>query len=112
MYLSHVQRARFVNVILPNLRIIEQNIALYYSTQNEMPTSVHLPFIYEGADIYFFTCAVSNQKFILTIDAPNFSYKLNFFDGDELIARPMIESNRVSRSILTRNLAEKMSYVM
>ena len=112
MYVSYIQKARVNNVILPSLRIIEQNIALYYSLHNELPTSLQLPIVLEDADTTFFNSAITNEEFVLTIDSPNFTNKLSLYDGLVLKAKPMIRNGRLNSFVLTGDLAEKMGLTL
>ncbi len=110
LYFSYVQKARVTNMILPSLRIIEQNIALYYSTHSKMPTSLQLPIMWKGADTHLFTCSITNQEFVMTINSPNFNDRLTFFHGDVLNAKPMLADGKVSSFKLSGSLAEKMGF--
>ena len=108
MYVSYIQKARVTNLVLPNLRIIEQNIALFYASHSKLPTSLQLSIILDGADTSYFNSAMTSEEFVLTIDSPNFTNKLSLFDGLVLNARPRIRSGRLTSFELTGDLAERI----
>jgi prepilin-type N-terminal cleavage/methylation domain-containing protein len=108
LYFSHIQKARVTKLIMPNLRVIEQNIALYYPTRNTLPTSLELPIIWADADTNLFNFIIDNEEFVLTIDSPDFTSELSLFHGQEIRLKPII-NNGVFRSFeVTGDLAKKI----
>ena len=110
LYYKSAQKARLTTKLLPNLRIIEQNIAVFYSSGNVLPTSDDLPLVLEGADTRLYVCDMVDEELVLTIDSPNFTDDLSFFHGYQIRARPEINEGMIRSFRLTGNLAVEIGF--
>jgi type IV pilus assembly protein PilA len=107
-YISYVQQARVVSIIIPKLHLIETNISLYYSMTNELPGDAAVAGILKDIDTEHCDISLTNGTILLKIDAPDSSSKLNILNGKILIASPVITKFKIVNWHLSGELAERL----
>ncbi|MFC1523632.1 hypothetical protein ACFL6N_02455 [Thermodesulfobacteriota bacterium] len=107
-YMTHVQQARVVQQVLPVLRVIEMNVAYFYSLHHRLPGPTDAHAVLEGVDNQNLQVELISGVVKLTIDAPQAESKLQSLDGAILLASPVIQLNKISNWHLTGALADRI----
>lgn len=89
-YVTYVQQSRVLALVLPRLRQLETNIALFYVFEKKLPSGADLPDLLADIDSENLQIALNGGVIELTVVAPEFSSKLNILDGATMIASPVM----------------------
>ncbi|MEW6219643.1 MAG: prepilin-type N-terminal cleavage/methylation domain-containing protein [Thermodesulfobacteriota bacterium] len=104
-YMTYIQKSRVTALVYPGMHSIQTNMGLYYATNLAMPAAAQLTAMVEDADTTFFTPSLSNDTLILTINGHT---KLDKLDGYALTAAPSTSGGKITKWVLTGNLATKL----
>jgi type II secretory pathway pseudopilin PulG len=107
-YISYVQQARVVSIVIPRLHAIETNIALFYSLHEKLPGSNDKQKILDSTGSENLDVALSTGTITLTIKAPERVNKLHILDGKVLIAAPVISKSKIVSWHLAGELADRL----
>jgi len=107
-YISYVQQARVVAIIIPRLHLIETNISLYYSMFNRLPGSVDLADILTQTNSENLEIELTNGTVTLTVRAREQGSKLHILDGDILVASPVLTKAKIVGWHLSGELADRL----
>ena len=109
-YVRYVQKARVIKILLPVLRTMEQNVAIFYLSSKVMPGEEEFPII--AGEEYFgsMQVALTAGEISITIDAPGLTDKVHLFDGQEILATPEITNGQLTRFGLSGDLAVALGF--
>lgn len=107
-YITYVQQARVVKLVLPRLHLLEANICLFYSTKAILPSSLDLDEVLENVDTDNLDVVIANGTISLTINAPESASKLHILDGNMLLASPVVERDKITSWHLDGELADRL----
>lgn len=107
-YISYVQQARVVSLIIPRLHLIETNISHFYSMNNKLPGSSDFVDILKNIDAENLDIVLTNGTIAMTIDAKNKGSKLHILDGKILVASPVITKDKITGWHLAGELADRL----
>ncbi|KPK33532.1 MAG: hypothetical protein AMK70_09385 [Nitrospira bacterium SG8_35_1] len=107
-YISYVQQARVVSLIIPRLHLIETNISYFYSLHDKLPGSSDIAEILKDIDAEDLDIALTNGTVALTIKAGKKSSKLHILDGKILVASPIITEEKIVGWHLAGELADRL----
>ena len=107
-YISYVQQARVVSLVIPRLHLIESNIAYFYSINKKLPGSHDSAEILENIQTEHLDIGLSNGSVAMTINAPDKGSKLHILDGKILIAAPVITKDKIIAWHLDGELADRL----
>lgn len=107
-YITYVQQARVVSIIIPRLHLIESRISLFYSTHNRLPGKSDSNIILEEIDTEFCDITLVYGSVTMKINAPDSRSKLNILDGKVLVASPVVGKEKISSWHLSGELADRL----
>ena len=107
-YISYVQQARVVSLIIPRLHLIETNISHFYSMTNKLPDSDDVAAILTNVNSENLDIALMNGTVAMTIKAQDKESKLHILDGKILVASPVLTKDRIVAWHLTGELADRL----
>ena len=107
-YISYVQQARVVSLIIPRLHLIETNISYFYSINNKLPGSADVVEILKNIDSENLDIALTNGTINMVITAKEQESKLHILDGKILIASPVITKDKIVAWHLAGELADRL----
>jgi type IV pilus assembly protein PilA len=107
-YISYVQQARVVSIIIPRLHLIETRISLYYSTYNRLPGNSERSHILEEIDTENCEVALASGTVTMTINAPESSSKLHILNNKVLVASPVVTKHKITTWHLSGELADRL----
>jgi Tfp pilus assembly protein PilE len=107
-YISYVQQARVVALIIPRLHLIETNISYFYSLHNKLPGKSDVAEILKNIDTENLDIALTNGTIALTIKAGEKSSKLHILNGNILVASPVITKEKIVGWHLAGELADRL----
>jgi prepilin-type N-terminal cleavage/methylation domain-containing protein len=109
-YVRFVQKSRVIKILLPVLRTMEQNVAIFYLSSKELPGEEEFPII--AGEEYFGNMQVSLAagEISITIDAPGLTDKVHLFDGQEILATPEIRDGHLRMFRLSGDLAVALGF--
>jgi len=107
-YISYVQQARVVSLIIPRLHAIETSIGLFFSMHQKLPSSSDVDEILKDCNTENLDVALANGTIKMTIRATEKKSKLSILDGKVLIASPVISKSKITAWHLDGELAERL----
>lgn len=107
-YISYVQQARVVSLIIPRLHLIETNIGLFYSMYHKLPGSADVAEILTDIDADNLDIALTNGTVAMTIKALEKGSKLQILNGKILVASPVLTKDRIVAWHLDGELADRL----
>ena len=107
-YMTYIQQARVISLILPRLSMIESNISIFYHFNNRLPGSKDLEVIIKDIDTDSLDIVLNSGAIVMTIKAPVPESNLNILDGKVLIASPVIGRSRIESWRLAGELADRL----
>jgi type IV pilus assembly protein PilA len=107
-YISYVQQARVVSLIIPRLHLIETNISHFYSMNNKLPRSSDAKEILININSENLDIVLTNGTINMTITAKEKGSKLHILDGKILIASPVITKDKIVSWHLAGELADRL----
>ena len=107
-YISYVQQARVISLIIPRLHLVETNIDLYFSINKELPGSSDIAEILTNIDAENLDIALTNGTVTMTIEAKGKGSKLHILDGKVLVASPVFTKDKIIGWHLTGELADRL----
>jgi prepilin-type N-terminal cleavage/methylation domain-containing protein len=107
-YITYVQQARVISLILPRLYLIETNISLFYARNNKLPGSPEVAEILKDIDTEKLDIALANGSIAMTIKAKARGSKLHILDGKVLVASPALARDRIIGWHLSGELADRL----
>ena len=107
-YISYVQQARVVSLIIPRLHLIETNISYFYSINNKLPGSTDVVEVLKNIDSENLDIALTNGTINMVITAREQGSKLHILDGKILIASPVITKEKIVAWHLAGELADRL----
>ena len=106
-YISYIQQARVVSLIIPRLHLIETNISHFYSMNNKLPGSSDITEILKNINSENLDIVLTNGTVAMTIKAGKGS-KLNILDGKTLVASPVLTKDKIISWHLAGELADRL----
>ena len=107
-YISYVQQARVVSLVIPRLHVIETNIGLFFSVNQKLPGSSDAEQIIKDLNNENLEILLSSGTIKMTINAPDRVNKLHILDGKVLIASPVISKSKIVAWHLAGELADRL----
>jgi prepilin-type N-terminal cleavage/methylation domain-containing protein len=107
-YITYVQQARVVSLIIPRLHAIETNIGLFYSVNDKLPRSSDTDEIIKDLNTENLEILLSNGTIKMTIYASDRGSKLHILDGKVLVASPIISKRKITSWHLAGELADRL----
>ena len=107
-YISYVQQARVVSLIIPRLHAIETSIGLFFSVHQKLPFSSDADEILKDCNTENLDVVLAAGTIVMTIKAAEKISKLNILDGKVLIASPVISKSKITYWHLDGELAERL----
>lgn len=108
-YMTYVQQARVISLVLPPLHIIESNVAMYYTFNKKLPGEAEKFRILEDTNTAGLDIALQSGVITLTINTPDPDSKLFMLNGSLLIAAPVISQTGISTWHLSGALADRLN---
>ena len=109
-YVRYVQKAHVVKTLLPVLRTLEQNVAVYYLSKGVMPGEAELPVIADQGSYGKMQVSLSSGEISITIDASGLTDKAHLFNGQEIRATPEIRDGQLTSFKLSGDLATALGF--
>ena len=110
-YMAYINKSRMVAHIYPGVRSIENEMALYYVTNGEMPDNSQINNMTDGANTHYFTVSLSGSSLYVTIVNDPSDNKFVALDDYTLILTPSTQSDKITYWDLSGSLAEKLNIV-
>ena len=107
-YISYVQQARVISIVIPSLHLIESSISLFYSANDRLPGKDDVGSILEDIETQYSEVILVNGSITMTIKAPERGSKLHILDGDVLVASPVITREKILSWHLSGELADRL----
>jgi len=107
-YISYVQQARVISLIIPRLHLIEINISHYYSMNKELPGGSDAAEILANVDSENLDITLTNGTVTLTIKAKEKKSKLHILDEKVLVASPVFTKDKIIGWHLAGELADRL----
>ncbi len=107
-YITFMQQARVILIIIPRLQLIEANISLFYYEHNELPGSPDTEKILAGIDLQDMDIVLTNGSIALTVKARDRDSQLHVLDGKVLIASPVLTRDKIIAWHLSGALADRL----
>jgi len=107
-YISYVQQARVVSLIIPRLHLIESNISFFYSINNKLPGSGDTEEILKNIETEHLDIVITNGSIVMTINAKDKGSKLHILNGNILVASPVITKDKIVSWHLDGELADRL----
>jgi type II secretory pathway pseudopilin PulG len=107
-YITYVQQARVVSLIIPRLHLIEISIAYYYATNSRLPGREQQDLILEDINTDNLEVSLRNGVISLKIVDPDNSARLKILDGNMLIASPVLDLDKIVSWHLDGELADRL----
>ena len=105
-YLLYIQKSRAVALVMPGIHAIESNVALYYATNQALPSDIKN--MIGEADTRYFTAAFTGNSLIITITSSTTYNELSRLEGYVLISTPATDGGKIGNWIFSGNLAETL----
>ncbi len=109
-YITYIQQARVLALVLPRLQQLETNIALFYYFENKLPDIDDLSELMEGIDNENLEVELVGGVVDLTVVSPEFSSRLHILNGTSMIASPVIGSVGITTWHLSGELADRLGF--
>ena len=109
-YVRYVQKARVIKILLPVLRTMEQNVAIFYLSSKVMPGEGALSIIAGEAGSGDMQVSLAAGEISIIIDAPQLTNKIHLFDGQEIRATPEIRGDHLTGFKLSGDLAVALNF--
>ncbi len=106
-YVTYVQQARLVSLVLPRLHLVETRIALFYSTHGRLPTAADQTEVLAELDTEEIEIALATGSLTMTVRAAAGS-RLQLLDGHVLAAAPVVSRERITGWHLDGELARRL----
>lgn len=106
-YITYVQQARVISLVMPRLHQLESNISLFYIFNNRLPGEKDLAELIENIDTENLEIDLASGAITITIRAGSGS-KLNILDGTILVASPVIGAKGLTSWRLDGELADRL----
>ena len=107
-YISYVQQARVVSLIIPRLHAIETSIGLFFSVHEKLPSSSDAEEILKDCNTENLDVVLASGTIVMTINAAERDSKLHILDGKVLIASPVISKSKITSWHLDGELADRL----
>lgn len=107
-YISYVQQARVVSLVIPRLHLVESSIGHFYSMNNRLPGSADLDEILASINAENLEIKLTNGALAMTIRASEKKSKLHILDGNMLLASPILTKDKIVGWHLTGELADRL----
>ncbi len=107
-YISYVQQARVVSLIIPRLHLIETSISHFYSLNNRLPVSSDVADILANIDAENLDIVLASGTVVMTIRAEDKKSKLHILDGKILVASPVLTKDKIVAWHLAGELADRL----
>lgn len=107
-YISYVQQARVVSLVIPRLHLVESSIGHFYSMNNRLPGSADLDEILASINAENLEIKLTNGALAMTIRASEKKSKLHILDGNMLVASPILTKDKIVGWHLTGELADRL----
>lgn len=107
-YITYIQQARVVTLVIPRLHLIQTNVSLFFSTRARLPVSLDINEVLEDVNTDSLDIDISNGTISLTVNAPALSSKLHILDGCMLIASPVLAKEKITSWHLDGELADRL----
>ena len=107
-YISYVQQARVVSLIIPRLHAIETSIGLFFSVNEKLPTSSDAEEILKDCNTENLDVVLASGTIVMTINAAERASKLHILNGKVLIASPVISKSKITSWHLDGELADRL----
>ena len=107
-YISYVQQARVIALIIPRLHLVETSISFFYSLNHKLPGSDDSEEILKDIDTENLDITLTNGAVAMTINAPQNGSKLAILNGKVLLASPVITRDKIVSWHLAGELAERL----
>ena len=109
-YVRYVQKSHLIKTLLPVLRTMEQNVAVFYLTNEVLPGLTELPIIADQSSYGNMQVSLAAGEISITIDAAGLTDKVHLFDGQEIRATPEISNGHLLRFRLSGDLAVALGF--
>ena len=107
-YISYVQQARVISILIPRLHLVETNISHYYSMNKELPVGSDAAEILANVDSENLDIALNNGTVTMTIKAKDKGSKLHILDEKVLVASPVFTKDKIIGWHLAGELADRL----
>ena len=107
-YISYVQQARVISLIIPRLHVIETSIGLFFSVHQKLPFSSDVDEILKDCNTENLDVVLAAGTIKMTINAPERGSKLHILHGSILIASPVISKSKITSWHLDGELADRL----
>lgn len=107
-YVTYMQQARVLSLVIPRLYLIETNISLFYFRNNTLPGSADIENILKDIDVENLDIALANGSIAMKIQAGESGAKLHILDGKMLVASPVLTKDRIIGWHLAGELADRL----
>ena len=107
-YITYVQQARVVSLIIPRLHAIETSIGLFFSVHEKLPSSSDAEEILKDCNTENLDVVLASGTIVMTIKAVERGSKLHILDGKVLIASPVISKSKITSWHLDGELADRL----
>lgn len=109
-YVRYVQRARLTEILLPVLRGVEQNVAVFYLANGVMPGTAEFSIITAAVGAENLQVSLDAGEIRIVIIAPGLTDKIHIFNGQEIRATPKLRGGQLSSFGLSGDLAVALGY--
>ena len=107
-YITYVQQARVVSLIIPRLHLIESNISFFYAMHKKLPGSNDSVEILENIKTEHLDIVITKGSVAMTINAREKGSKLHILHGKILLASPVITKDKIVAWHLDGELADRL----
>lgn len=107
-YITYTQQARVLALVLPRLRQLESNIALFYIFEKRLPSSGDLPELMTGINQENLDIELAGGVITMTVQAPESAAKIHILDGATMVASPVIGLGSITTWHLGGELADRL----
>lgn len=107
-YITYVQQARVVSLIIPRLHALQTSIGLFYSLTEKLPDSTDTAEIIKDVNTKNLDVALASGTIIMTINAKEQGSKLRILHNKVLIASPVISKSKITAWHLDGELADRL----
>ena len=95
-YVRFVQKSHLAKIMLPALRVLEQNVAVYHVLHKKMPGEPELSIIADKGGYQNMQVSLESGEIKIMVMAPGLTDKLHFFDGQEITATPDLRDDQIT----------------
>lgn len=107
-YISYMQQARVVSLIMPRLHLIETSISHFYIMNNRLPGSGNVVEIMRHIPPDNLDIVLTNGTIAMTVRAADKGTKLHILDGKILVASPVMTKEKIVGWHLSGELADRL----